>query len=79
MTELNKPITRKTRIIHGEETIVTVYPTAIAFRRSRCRKAFIISLASCYRNAVEADLEARRREKRKNKRTLAKRGLLHLR
>jgi hypothetical protein len=76
MTDLTRPVTRKTRIVHGESTIVTVYPTAISFRRSRCRKAFIISLASCYKAAVEADLEARRREKRKGKRTLAKRGLL---
>jgi hypothetical protein len=65
MIEVNRPVKRKVYTAR-ENVVLTLYPGAvIGFRRLRCRKEYIIPVATCYRVAIEAEQARKREEKRK--------------
>jgi hypothetical protein len=78
VTKLTKAVKRTTEV--GRELlVVTLYPgSVLGLRRSRTRKEYTISLATCYTLAIlqEQDRIKAERKKARGRRTLAKRGLL---
>jgi hypothetical protein len=59
--------------------VVTLYPGGvIGLRQARCRKEYTLPLLVVFREAIDAETERTRAEKRKasGKKFLAKRGLL---
>lgn len=84
MTELKKPVRRKTVIMTDnrkkararDKFTVTLYPdNTIGFRENRSRTEHRLPLAECFALAVKRTDEIRRREKTR-RRKLVKRGLL---
>lgn len=81
MTKLIKAV-KRTAEVGREVLVVTLYPGAVlGLRRSRTRKEYTISLATCYTLAILQEQDRIKAEKRKAKgqggRRLANRGLLN--
>jgi len=73
MTELKKPV-RRTAILltdhrikprDGDRIIITLYPDqTIGFRQYRTRREYRLPLATCFKMAVLAEAEAKKKAKR---------------
>lgn len=68
-TELNRPVTRRTRTPHrGRRVVVTIAPgDIIGFREERTRKTYWIDLGACFDMAVKIEVAHQKAEKRKAK------------
>ena len=68
MTDLDNPVTRRTRLpfAHYRKRIVIILEPGdcVAMRLERTRTLFRAPIASVYRQLVEWNVEAKRREKR---------------
>jgi TfoX/Sxy family transcriptional regulator of competence genes len=73
MTELKKPITRRAVILtdhrlrarNCDKVAVTLRPNGtIGFRAHKCRKEYVITLATAYRLAIQATERAEREIKK---------------
>lgn len=70
MTELNKPVTRRTRLPHrrGRRLVVTMLPgDVIELREERTRTAFYLTIGAAFDVAVKMYVAAKRAEKRKGR------------
>lgn len=74
MTKLDKPVTRRTPILlDSRETprpcdhvAVTLYPNGtISFRASGARTSYTLPLSTCYRLAMTAELNAKKKGTRR--------------
>lgn len=67
MTELNKPVSRRTRLPHrrGRRVIVTLHPgDVLSFRDERTRAEFFLSVGAAYDVAVKLYVAAKKTERR---------------
>ncbi|MBI3981187.1 hypothetical protein HY345_04270 [Candidatus Microgenomates bacterium] len=69
MTDLKKPLKRKTRIapIHGlkDEIVVTLYPGGtIGLREAKHRREYTLSIGFLYQEAIRAAVIAEKRLKK---------------
>jgi len=76
MTKLNKAIQRETPILldnrvetrDRDRVIVTLYPNGtLGFRKKRCRREYVLSLAAAYRLAIEVEVRAEKAKKKDGK------------
>jgi len=70
MTDLKKPIRRKTNVTCAQSRplVITLYPEGtIGFREAGRRKEFLLPIQAAYVMAVRAEVESRRRERRRQK------------
>ena len=65
MTTLTRPVTREVpATVRGVPLIVTLTPTGIVFREKRRRTAFLLPYGAAFMDAVEREVQRRRREKK---------------
>jgi hypothetical protein len=65
MTVLSKPVTREVpACIRGVPLIVTLTPDGVSFREKRRRTAFLLPYGVAFIEAVEREVQRRRREKK---------------
>lgn len=72
MTPLKKPVHRRTvdTSYRGRRIIVSLLPgDVLAFREERRRQQYLLSISGAYTYAVLMEVERRKREKAKNRRT----------
>jgi len=65
MTDLKKPIKRRTLAPHpGRRIVVSLLPgDVLSFREERTRKRFLLSIAGAFDYAVILEVERRKRER----------------
>ena len=73
MTKLSKAIQRETPILLDnraeararDQVVVTLYPNGtLGFRKKRCRREYVLSLAAAYRLAIEVEVRAEKAKKK---------------
>lgn len=65
MTALSKPVTREVpATVQGIPLIVTLTRDGITFRQKRRRMAFLLPYGPAFMDAVEREVQRRRREKK---------------
>lgn len=80
LTRLTRKVRRAVDGLMRNGLVITIYPNnTIGVKELKRRKEYTLPLATIYRLAVQADLEAKRIERQKKRdggRRLVKRGLL---